>query len=121
MMKTQNWFKDWSICKEDKNISKKLVVVFDSYLDHLLEKGVSKSTFNRHKDACHALGGFIIGEIFGYHSVTCNDNETGEEVIKRFIDGEGGPLVHSDHEKWQREMDSMCKKLYIYLKSRSIS
>ena len=59
MIETQNWDKDWSIYKEDKNLSNKIIPIFESYLNSLLEKGTSKTTFNRHKNACHALAGIL--------------------------------------------------------------
>ena len=56
MIETQKWDKDWSIYKEEKNLSNKIIPIFESYLNSLLEKGTSKTTFNRHKNAMHLAG-----------------------------------------------------------------
>ncbi len=120
MIETQNWDKDWSIYKEDLNLSNKIIPIFESYLISLLEKGASKTTFNRYKNACHALGGYIVGEVYGYGIETFYGNESGEEIILRFIDENGGPLVHHDNEAWQNEIDATCKKLHSYLRSKAM-
>ncbi len=112
MIETQNWDKDWSIYKEDKNLSNKIIPIFESYLNSLLEKGASKTTFNRHKNACHALGGYIIGEVYGYGIETFYVNESGEVIILRFIDENCGTLFNHYIEALQSEIDDMCKKLH---------
>ncbi len=120
MIHTQNWDQDWSIYKEDRNLSKKIIPIFESYLINILEKGVSKKTINRHKNACHALGGYIIGEIYGYGNNPFSGNENGEQIILHYIDENGGPLVHHDNETWQKEVDAMCRKLFDVLKGKAI-
>jgi hypothetical protein len=116
IMNYQHWKNDWHICKEDRQLSAKLIPIFESYMTTLVEKGVSKSTFNRHESACHALGGYIISEIYGYELEEYDSEQSGKDVILQFIDQNGGPLVHHDEEIWQKELDAMCKKLYYYLR-----
>ena len=72
------WANDWHICKEDRQLSEKLIPVFESYLSILIEKGVSKSTFNRHSSASHALGGYIISQIYGYESDEYDGSASGK-------------------------------------------
>ena len=112
MKHTQNWERDWSVCKDDYVLSEKIIPVFESYLASLIEKGASRSTFTRHKNACHALGGYIVGEVFGYGVNPFSGDETGEEILLHYIDANGGPLVHQDDETWQKELDTICKKLF---------
>ncbi len=120
-MHTQHWDQDWSICTEDKILSKKIIPIFDAYLNNLLEKKVSKSTFNRHKSACHALGGYIVDKIYGYGDDPFSGNEPGKEILLHYIDETEGPLIHHDNETWQREVDAMCKKLFCFLNSPKAS
>ena len=48
-----------NLCIEG-GLTYQIIPVFETYLNNRLEKGVSKSTFIRHKSACHALGGYIV-------------------------------------------------------------
>ena len=114
----ENWASDWAVCKEDRQLSQKLVPIFECLLGSLLEKGVSKRTLRRHEGACHALGGYIVGEMFGRGDVSFSPNETGETVLLRFIDESGGPLVYQDEEAWQNDLDATCRKLFKQLKNR---
>jgi len=116
IMHTQNWISDWRICKEDIEFSKKIIPIFESYLQSLLGKGVSKSTFKRHKSACHALGGYIIEQVFNYEENPFSGNERGEEILLHYIDKYGGPLIHHDNEIWQNEVDTTCRKLFKMLR-----
>ncbi len=118
-MHTQYWDRDWSICTEDKILSNKIIPIFETYLNDRLENGVSKSTFNRHKSACHALGGYIVGKIYGYGDDPFSGNESGEEILLHYIDENDGPLIHQDNETWQREIDAMCKKLFCLLQRKA--
>ena len=117
---TKDWPSDWNICKEDFLVSEKIVPIFESYLQSLKEKGVSKSTFNRHKGSCHSLGGYIIREIFNHDDNPFKGNETGQAILLHFLNGYDGPLIHPDNETCQREVDTTCKKLYKALKSNEI-
>ena len=65
MTVTEKWAADWSVCKENRHLSERLIPVFEAFLDDLIEKGVSKATFRRHKSACHALGGHIVSDPMG--------------------------------------------------------
>ncbi len=118
MLVTENWASDWAVCKEDRQLSQKLIPIFERFLGSLLEKGVSKRTLRRHESACHALGGYIVGEVFGRGDESFSPDETGETVLLRFIDDCGGPLVYQDEEAWQNELDATCRKLFKQLKNR---
>lgn len=118
MVLTENWASDWTVCKEDRQLSQKLIPIFECFLGSLLEKGVSKRTLRRHESACHALGGYIVGEVFGRGDESFSPDETGETVLLRFIDESGGPLVYQDEEAWQNDLDATCRKLFKQLKNR---
>ncbi len=118
MKYTKDWDKEWHIEKDDYKISNKIIPIFESYLDELSKKNVSKKTFKRHEVACFSLGNHIIGIIFGYQTDSFKHNETGENILLYYIDKYEGPLVHHDNESWQRELDTTCKKLYKHIKHR---
>ena len=115
MTYTNKWEEDWKISDQDYQLSNKLLPILEDYLVSLKEKGVSKTTFNRHKAACHALGGFIINDVFNYQRNSFPEDETGKGILLHYIDTEGGPLIHHDEETWQRELDAACKKFYKFL------
>ena len=117
-MYTQDWGKAWLNSKEEVWLTDKILSVFESYLSSLIDRGVSKSTFNRHKAACHALGGYIAGEVFGYENDTFSKEQTGIDILLHYIDESGGPLVYRDNEVWQKELDAMCRKLCKYIKAQ---
>ncbi len=119
-MYTQGWARDWQVCSEDLWLSEKIIPVFESYLSGLADSGASKSAFNRHKNACRALGGHIIGEVFGYETDTFSEKQTGIEILLHYISESDGPLVYQDNESWQKEIDIMCRKLFKYIQNSAI-
>ncbi len=115
MKHTNKWESDWKSGVEELYLSRKLLPIFESYLVSLAEKGMSKTTMNRHSSACHALGGYIVDDVYHYQRNSFSKDATGKEILLHFIDTLGGPLIHHNDETWQRELDSMCKKLNTYL------
>ena len=113
---TDNWADDWHVMDGDEVLSDKLTPVFEAYLTALQKKGVAKSTLNRHKNGCHALGGYIVDQVFNYQWDRYEKFEQGEDILLRYLDGCDGPLIHQDNETWQREIDTTCRKLYKFVK-----
>jgi hypothetical protein len=114
-MFTEDWDKNWHIVAGDEVLAKELMPVFEKYLTALQEKGVSKSTMNRHRNACHAIGGYIINQVFKYE---CDDPEepwNGEEIIFQCVFGVDGPLIHHDNPALQKEVDTTSRKLYDFI------
>ncbi len=117
---TQDWELDWNICEEDIALSRKIILIFEAYLQNMKDKGVSKTTFNRHKSSCNALGGYIIEQIFNYDDNPFKGNETGHEMLLHYIDEHEGPLIFQDNRLWQKELDATCIKLAKALKAKEI-
>ena len=117
---TDNWEEDWHCVAGDEELSGKLILIFDAYLTELKNKGVAKSTFNRHSGSCHALGGYIVDRIFNYQWDSYDPSESGEEILLRYLDGYDGPLVFDDNESLQRQMDTTCRKLYRFINRRPV-
>jgi len=114
-MFTKGWEKDWHIVDGDKELSMKLIPWFELYLTALKEKGSSKSTMNRHINACHAIGGHIIDNVFKYEWDSLEIPWDGEEILFKYVFGFDGPLIYQDSETLQKQIDTTSRKLYNFL------
>lgn len=114
-MFTKGWEEDWHIVDGDELLAKELMPVFERYLVELQKKGASKSTMNRHKNACHAIGGYIIDQIFKYEWDELEEPWNGEDLIFRCVFGPDGPLIHHDNPALQKEVDATSRKLYNFI------
>lgn len=112
---TEGWEKNWHIADGDEQLAKELLPVFEKYLASLQKKGVSKSTMNRHKNACHAIGGYIINQVFKYEWDELEEPWNGEEIIFQYVYGFAGPLIYEDNEALQKEVDATSRKLYNFI------
>ena len=119
-MFTNGWEDNWHIIDGDRELSRKLIPLFDAYLKALKERGVARSTFNRHKSACHAIGGYIVERVYNYQRDKYEESERGEDILLRYVDGVDGPLIHHDDEAWQREVDTTSRKLYKFIKNNHL-
>ena len=110
---TERWPKSWAGFDSDVPVGQQIVKAMYPFLSALMKDGYSKTTINRHVNNLWLLGGEII---------RCLNTDTelkvlsGEELILRFVDEEGGPYSrHIDTEKEQKVFDSTCRKLYRFL------
>jgi hypothetical protein len=101
---TDGWEKDWHVANGDEQLSRKLIPIFEAYLNDLHQNGVSKSTFKRHQNACSAIGSHIIHRVYGYELDKVEESEPGIDILLRYIDADEGPLVFQSYEAWQREV-----------------
>ena len=114
-MFTEGWEKSWHIVDGDALLSKELMPIFEKYLTALQKKGASKSTMKRHINACHAIGGYIINQVFKYEWDEPEEPWNGEEIIFRCVFGLDGPLIHHDNPALQKEVDATSRKLYTFI------
>lgn len=114
-MFTEGWGKSWHIVDGDELLAKELMPVFEIFLTALQKKGASKSTMNRHKNACHAIGGYIINKVFKYEWEELEEPWRGEEIIFQCVFGLDGPLIHHDNPALQKEVDATSRKLYNFI------
>ena len=114
-MFTDGWEQNWHIVDGDELLAKELMPVFEAYLVSLQAKGASKSTMTRHKNACRAIGGYIMDQVFKYEWEHLDEPWNGEEIIFQCVYGFSGPLIHQDNETWQKEIDTTSRKLYNFI------
>ncbi len=114
-MFTKDWEKDWHIVDGDEELSTELIPLFEVYLTALKKKGSSKSTMNRHKNSCHAIGGYIIDQVFEYEWDNLEIPWDGEEILFKYVFGFDGPLIYQDNETLQKQIDTTSRKLYNFL------
>jgi len=114
-MFTENWGKSWHMVAGDELLAKELMPVFEKYLTALQKKGASKSTMNRHKNACHSIGGYIINQVFKYEWDELEEPWNGEEIIFQCVFGLDGPLIYDDNPSLQKEVDATSRKLYNFI------
>ncbi len=119
-MFTDGWEKDWHIVDGDELLAKELMPVFEKYLAALNEKGVSKSTMIRHRNACHAIGGYIINQVFKYEWDDLEEPWNGEDILFQCVYGLDGPLVFHDNKTLQKEVDATSRKLYNFILKRTV-
>ena len=113
------WQKDWELKenpKKEKEISLKLIEVFKAFLiDYKIDEK-SKKTKERYYWHLHALGGYIIEQAI--YDEEYQDNETMEILLEQLSPYEG-PLIYHSNESHQKELDTVCKRLYKFLKKNN--
>ena len=99
---------------EEKDLlpGRKLVECFIPFLLHLAGSGLSKRTIQNHFDNMWLLGGEIIRDLNEDPSLR---KVAAEQLIRKVIHEEGGPLIHNGWEDEQRSFDSTCRKFYQFL------
>ena len=112
-MPNSTWKDDWKIGANRRielELGKDIVSIFELFWNYYKLDTKSKSTKNRYLSALHALGGYIVEK-----GVLEHTNLSAQELINKYIDQDGGPLIHYDNESWQNELDMVCKKLFKFM------
>ena len=45
-------------------------------------------------------------------------DNTADDLLSKYIDSDGGPLIYYDNESWQDEVDMVCRKIYKHMKTK---
>mgnify|MGYP006303143323 CR=1 FL=1 len=117
MKPNKEWVDDWRIGANqslEDNISQELLSIFSDFWKEQGLNEKSKSTINRYGAALHALGGYLVEEAVNEHG----SDMSGLDLLKEYLEPDMGPLIHADNEAWQREVDTVSKKLYKYLQTK---
>lgn len=116
MINKEEWIEDWKINDDCYQTSKSLVETFESFLSYLEnEKKLAKRTIKRHETSCHALGGYIVNDLYSKYSPSGDVSKFGKELLIEYDIQYEAPLIHHDNESWQNEIDASCRQLYKYL------
>jgi len=107
------WITDWKCgvdAAREKELGNEFVQVFSAFWNDADLESKSKSTKNRYYSALHCLGGYLIEQ-----GVYEEKELTAHELLMSEIDQYEGPLIHHNNEAWQKELDTVCKKLFKYM------
>lgn len=90
--------------------------VFRDFLTFLKEeKKLGRKTLKKHETSCHALGGYIINDLYDSYTPSGDKLKFGEELLLAYDIRYEAPLIHHDRESWQNEVDATCRQLYKFL------
>lgn len=107
------WPQRWEIDEDDIAVGERIVLLLTPFLLHLLDKGIARKTFRRHRDHLWLLGGELIGR--RYEDDKLKKLPVGK-AIDALIEEEGGPLIWPRiTEAEQESFDATCRQLYKYL------
>jgi len=98
--------------EEDLPPGRRLVEYFLPFLLDLAVSGLSKKTIRKHVDNMWLLGGEIVRDLNEEPSLR---TQSAEQLVRKEVDDEGGPLIHNGSEDEQRSFDSTCRKFYRFL------
>ena len=106
----ERWPGSWAGTDSDIPTGKEIVEVMRRFLMAMVEDQLACITINRHMNRLWLLGGEIIYRVNMDPELK---NMNGKQLIREFVDEEGGPLSrHLATEEEQRTFDSTCKKLF---------
>ena len=105
----RDWPDRWKGESRDVPLGGKIVRAVRPFLEALVSSELADSTVRRHVDNIWLLGGEIV-RLASLDSAI--RRLKGRELVLRFVDEEGGPLLHGGAtEQEQRSFDGTCRKL----------
>ena len=117
-MKPNNkWIDDWQIGEQpsrEKDISTDLVKFFVDFWSKQKIDEKSKTTRTRHLSSLHAIGGYLVEQSILYEDL----GKTANELLSKYIGSYDGPLIFHDNERWQGEVDMICRKIHKYMNGK---
>jgi hypothetical protein len=92
-----------------------MVAYFRPFLEHLIQRNLSRKTIRRHVDNLWILGGEIIRDL----NQTPSLRKVPVEALVFDVLREGGPLLyHCDSEEQLRSFESTCRKFLRFLEQQ---
>jgi len=107
------WPERWCYSTDDLPLGEKIVVAVEPFLRTLVDRGAAETTLRRHFGNVFFLGGDIIRAAQSDSDI---QQLTGRELLRRFVDEEGGPFLYENKEE-QRLFDATCRKLSRFVSS----
>jgi hypothetical protein len=117
MEPTKSWIKDWRYGvapAKEREVSTELLSIFKRFWDWAELDRKSKSTQQRYSNSLHALGGWAVEKA----AEDGSEVEVPQILIEATSAGDG-PLIYWGREEWQKELDTVCRKLYKFLALQS--
>jgi len=106
------WPSSWSEGEDDLSYSRKLLEIFEEFVENLCKSGLSTKTIRRHMDNLWQLGGELVRRV----NLEKKYSVFVKEHLIEHVDAEGGPYCHHlDIEEDLRSYDATCKKLFRYV------
>jgi hypothetical protein len=110
-----DWPQSWHVEPADIPVGQQIVQVLAPFLLHLLDQGLAKATFRRHRDNLWALGGELI-------RCRYDDDELAKkhvnDALRQLTRNDGGPLMWPRiTESEQDSLDTTCRKLNRFLRA----
>ncbi len=116
MINQEEWIENWEIDDRCYQTSKSLVEVFESFLSYLKnERKLAKRTIKRHESSCHALGGYIVNDLYNKDFPSGDVSKFGKALLLDYDIQYEGPFIHHENESWQNEIDATCRQLFKFL------
>lgn len=114
----QEWPMTWRYDDSDIAPGTAIVALFKPFLLKLLGLKLSRRVFNRHRDNLWLVGGELIRR--RQEQAPLRRLPT-DQLIERFIDEDGGPLISSTMlDSEQDSIDGTCRKLHKFLNTTSV-
>lgn len=117
MKPNSKWIDDWQIGVQpsrEKDISTDLVRFFMEFWCKQKLDEKSKTSRNRYLSSLHALGGYFVEQAISAEDL----GKSADELLSEYIGAYDGPLIFHDNERWQDEIDMVCRKIYKYMKAK---
>jgi site-specific recombinase XerC len=116
MKQTEFWIQDWKYGvapAKEREISAGLLRIFRQFWDWAELDQKSKTTQQRYSNSLHALGGWAV-------EMAAEDDSKIEafQILVEATSAGDGPLIYWDREEYQKELDTVCRKLYKFLMSQ---
>ncbi len=108
-----SWPQRWCYQDDDIAIGERIVECLTPFLLHLLERGLTTKTLQRHRDHLWMLGGEIIRRL---HEEPALRGQSITIILLQSMDSECGPLIWPKIAQQQQDsFDATCRKLYQFL------
>ena len=109
-----SWTTEWKLgvdTRLEEKIGSEILEVFSAFWRDESIGERSKSTRQRYEGALHALGGHLVEKAIEREE----SSESGREMLCFAVQDDEGPLIHVRNPSWQRELDTVCRRLNAYL------
>jgi len=112
-----NWAKSWRYDEADIAVGQEIVAVFTPFLVDLIDQGLARKTFARHRDNLWTLGGELIRRRYDDQALA---RKNAWDAIRELVIDDAAPLIYPRiSESQQDSLDATCRKLNRFLRGDS--